>query len=69
MNESIKPGRPRSGESRSKMKMITFRIDEETLAALRKLEVTVGPKVRGRMSYLLRKLILDAHARLGAEHE
>ncbi len=50
--------RKRKGE----MRVVTFRIDRDTLAALEELEASM-PKVRGRRSIILRKLILDARAR------
>lgn len=57
-----KPGRPPKGSTDGEMKKITFRVDEETFAALQKLEANfpVGTVAWGRRSQLLRKLILDA---------
>lgn len=55
----VKLGRPFKGNEGG-MRKVTFRVDEETDAALKVLEESVGPRVRGRTSILLRKLILDA---------
>lgn len=61
----MRPGRPRAGEEPQVIGKVTFRIDAETLSALRKLEKTVDKGVRsGRRSVLLRRLILDASSKI-----
>ena len=66
---SIRLGRPPKGTESLTLRRITFCVDPETLAALEALEADLDlPKVRGRRSLLLRKLILDAHQRLKLEY-
>jgi hypothetical protein len=56
-----KPGRPKKTDAGEEMTKISFRIDGETLAALKRLETRDGsPDIRGRRSTVLRRLILDA---------
>jgi hypothetical protein len=60
MADEVKRGRPRKGEQREALRIINFRVDEETFMDLEALEKTVGPNVRGRRSILLRRLIRTA---------
>ena len=59
---TIKLGRPRDdAPHRAELKSITFKLDEETAAALERVErVFGGPDLRGRTSAVLRRLILEA---------
>lgn len=58
-----KPGRPWSEEPREALTKITFKVDDETLQALKDLEAAAGANIRGRRSVVLRQLILDARRR------
>jgi hypothetical protein len=56
---------------RPRLPMISFRIDDETLAALEDLEAAVGDGVvtRRRRSIAIRKALLEARSRLRREPE
>jgi predicted DNA-binding protein len=61
MSEKLKLGRPFSDAEKRPLKTISFRVDEETYAALKILEARTGKtKLSRARSELLRKLILDA---------
>lgn len=61
-----KRGRPANNDQSGRMRPITFRADEATEKALEDLEAALvdGSVLYGRRSALMRRLILDAHARL-----
>lgn len=58
----LKIGRPRRGEERGELHNINVRLDEETFAALERLESDL-PRIRGRRSIALRLAIKAADAR------
>ena len=64
MNEEITLGRRPKGSDKTPLTKISFRVDDETLAALRRLELRTGNTREGRQrSELLRKLILEADSK------
>lgn len=61
MSDRLRLGRPPDGRPAQTLRTVTFRVDEETDQALAKLISAVGgPKIRGKLSVVLRRLILDA---------
>ena len=62
-------GRPRKGETRPSLTVITFKADEDTMQALADLESAVAPtgNVGGMRSYVIRKAILDARTRTATD--
>ncbi len=56
-----KPERPSKSSTDGEMVKISFRVDKDTAATLKRLEESDGsPDIRGRRSNVLRKLINDA---------
>ena len=63
-----KPGRPSAGDKSGEMRKVSFRVDAATEAALDALESRLDRSIlHGRRSALLRKLVMDAFAKL--DHE
>lgn len=61
MATTRKLGRPANDEpKRDDLTTVVFKVDGETLAALKLLEAAAGPNIRGRRSAVLRELILGA---------
>jgi hypothetical protein len=60
-----KVGRPADDEpKRPELDTVSFKIDEEVGMALEELRETVGADIRGWRSVLLRRLVLEAAAKL-----
>jgi hypothetical protein len=66
MADKIRSGRPSAGESAPTMKTIHVRIPQETVAALARLERSLGAghMKRGKTSIVVRQLIHAADDRL-----
>lgn len=57
-------GRPSANDNSGQMKNICFRVDAEAEAALKALEGQLDKSIRGRKSAVLRKLIVEAYAKI-----
>jgi hypothetical protein len=66
----MKVGRPSQGETRAGRHVVTFRADDETIAAIDELEAAItssGVVMKNRRSIVIRQVLLEARARLHAK--